>query len=384
MKMGWYKRVIFSVSLAAFSLVVESQEIGFKSKVDLNTSRDSNIFRTTSEIDDSILKLAPEFAYVTKYGKQIFQAQYQGNFTKYQENDSLNYVEHEMSAKVQLELGSKFGSELSIKYQDNIEQPGSTNALSQQVDELNQRNSKDLSASLFYGTKQSTGQLVGKYAHKQLEYTNNGQEFRDYNSDSFTGTFFYRIAPKTRLLLEARAAQLDYQNIQFVDRSSSQISYLAGVEWNATAITSSTFKVGYQDVDYDLENLADLSGLSYFLDMVWKPNTYSIVKIGASRAARESAEQSLGGYISNEYDISLAHEFTSNTKLSIGYRYTDFDYDNSQNRKDKLKNLTAKLSYQSKYWLQLYIEYQKSKRDSVLEFYSYKANLMSIGAKVKY
>lgn len=377
-------RLVYLIFLGVFAKFGISQELGFTPIIGLSVHQDSNVYRTSSEVEDTIIQVSPEFEYLTKYGKQVFQAQYKGNYTQYQDNDSLNYFENEVSAKALLDLSSKFGSELSAKYQDSIEQPGSTNALSQQLDELNQRKSKDVSASLFYGSKQSTGQLVAKYAYKQLEYTNNGQEFRDYNSDAVTGTFFFRVAPKTRLLLEARMAQLKYQNTQFVDQTSSQISYLAGVEWNATAITSSTFKIGYQDVDYDSENLADLSGLSYFLDMLWKPNTYTIVKIGASRAARESAEQSLGGYISSEYDINLEHEFTRHIKFGIGYRYTDFDYDNNQSRKDELKNLTAKLSYQSKYWLQLYLEYKDSKRDSVLEFYNYDASIVTLGANASF
>ncbi|WP_339726349.1 outer membrane beta-barrel protein [uncultured Paraglaciecola sp.] len=377
-------RLAYLIILSLCAKFATSQEVGLTPMVDLSVHQDSNIYRTSAEVDGTIIQVAPEFAYATQYGKHDFQALYKGNYAKYQDNNNLDYFEHEMFAKAKLDLSHKFASDLGFGYQDSIEQPGSTNALSQQLDELNQRTTKGISASLFYGTKQSTGQLVGKYAYKQLEYTNNGQAFRDYNSDTVTGTFFYRVAPKTRLLLEASAAQLGYQNTQFVDNSSRQTSYLAGVEWNATAITSSTFKIGYQDVDYDVENLADLSGLSYFLDMVWKPNTYSILKIGASRAARESAEQSLGGYISSEYDINLAHEFTSNTQFSIGYRYTDFDYNNNQSRKDELKNLTAKLSYQSKYWLQLYIEYENSKRDSELEFYNYDASIVTLGANASF
>jgi hypothetical protein len=367
-----------------FTKLAMAQEIGANYDIDLSVNHNSNIYRTTTEVDDNILLVAPKLEYLVKYGKQAFQAQYKGNYAKYQDNISLNYFEHEFLALAKLDLSSKFGSELSVKYQDSIEQPGSTNALTIQLDELNKRNAKDLSASLFYGTKQSTGQLVAKYARKELEYTNNAQEYRDYNSNSFTGTFFYRVAPKTRLLLEAKSAKLNYQNIQFIDLTSSQNTYLAGVEWKATAITSSTFKIGYQDVDYDLENVADLSGLSYFLDMVWKPNTYSIVKIGASRAARESAEQSLGGYISSDYDISLEHEFTRNFKLKIGYSYTDFNFNNSQSRKDELKNIMAGLSYQSTSWLEIYTVYKNSKRNSELDFYNYDANLITVGAAASF
>jgi hypothetical protein len=380
-----FYKVIFIVLLFAFLLnSSEANELGLTSNVNLNVSQDSNVFRTTNEVDDNIVLIAPELKLAGQQGKHVFAAEYKGGYALYQDNDDLNYLDHDLSLKALFDLSQKFTSELSISFQEQIEQPGTTNALSLQLSEFNQVQESGLSAKFAYGTQQGIGQLVAKYVHRELEYTNNEQAFRDYDSDTFTGTFFYRIAPKTRLLLETSVAELNYTNTQFFDRSSKQNTYLAGVEWNATAITSSIFKIGYQEVDYDLEQLVDLSGLSYYLDVLWKPNTYSLVKIGASRAARESAEQALGGYISNEYDVSLEHEFTSNTQFSIGYQYTDFDFDNSQSRKDELKSLTAKLSYQSKHYLQFYAEYKNSQRESIVEFYNYDANIISLGAVVSF
>ena len=383
-----YKKLAQVVSLlTSVSLVATpafAQELGFDSELGLSVQQDSNIYRAADEVDDTIIVLAPQLVYGSEYGKHAYGLKYSGNYARFQNNSSLNYFEHDLVASAQLKHKGKLSSAFSLSYKDGIEQPGINNAQQLVLEEFNKQNTKNMSATLFYGTKQSIGQLVGKYTHQQLEFTNNGQEFRDFNRNAFTGTFLYRVAPKTRLLFEASVAELDSPNTQFVDFSRNQKSYLAGVEWNATAITSSVFKIGYQDVDFDAENLVDLSGLSYFLDMTWKPNTYTSVKIGASRAASESAEQSVGGFIRSGYGVDLVHELTSKTKGSIGYKRTNFDFAGSQNRKDELKRLVARLSFESKHWLQLYTEYENSKRSSAFELLQFNANIITIGANAEF
>lgn len=372
------------LSLSSVPFAVLSQEQGFTPSVEINLLQDSNIYRTADEIDDTIASVAPKFAYNQLYGKQAVGVLYKGEYTNFSDSNNLNYANHDIAVKALLDHSYSLSSEFAVNYQDKIEQPGTNNAVTSQLGEFTQRSTKGVSAKVFYGAKQSKGQIVASYVQRKLRYKNNNQEFRDYDNDKLIGTFFYRVAPKTRILLEASAANLDYDSNLNFDYSSKQKSYLAGVEWNATAITSSVFKIGYQDVDYANSLISDLSGLSYFLDMFWKPNTYTLFKVGASRAARESAEQSVGGYLSNEFSLGVEHEFTRRTQLSVGYQYIEYDFNYSQSRKDELQDISVTLKYQSKHWLQLQVGFDLIERESSSQLYDFDARVINAGVVLSF
>ncbi|MEP1552241.1 MAG: outer membrane beta-barrel protein [Paraglaciecola sp.] len=377
-------RIGLFIWLMFFGNLVASQELGFQPEVDLSLTHDSNIYRTTSSVDDNVLLVKPNLEYVSHYGKHAFNAMYSGNYGIYSDNDFLNYTNHNVSLNALLEHSYKVSSEFKLTYQDRIEQPGSTNALSIQVNEFTEIKRSDVSASLFYGTQQSTGQFVVTYIHSLLEYENNEQNFRDYTRDSLLGAFYYKIAPQTRVLLEGNIVKSDYKNTEITDASSKQNIYSLGIEWLVSSSASSIFKIGYQNVEYDNSQLSDLSGLAYSLDTRWRPNSYTLIQLSADRAARESAEELFGGYISTEFGFNLAHELTFKTKINLSYEHTDFDFDNSQNRNDTLQDLSVKLSYQSKQWLNIYLELKNNKRSSTLEPYEYNANIIGVGALVSF
>ena len=381
-----FSSITFLVLLSwlSVSFSVLSQEEGFAPGVEVNFLQDNNIYRTSDEISDTITSIAPTFAYNALYGKQVVSAIYNGDYAFYADNSDLNYLDHDISVKALLDHSYSLSSEFTANYQYLIEQPGTTNAVTSELSEFNQQSNTTFAAKVLFGAQQSKGQIVTAYAQSKLRYDNNEQQFRDYDNDKATGTFFYRVAPKTRILLEVSAADLNYKNNFIFDQSSKQKSYLAGVEWNATAITSSVFKIGYQDVDYANDLISDLSGLSYFLDMSWKPNTYSLVKIGASRAARESAEQSVGGFLSNEFNVGVDHEFTRKTKLSISYRYVESEFDDSQNRQEELQSFSMSIKYQSKRWLQLHLGCEVSKRESTSELFEFDASVINVGVVMSF
>ncbi|MEP1444782.1 MAG: outer membrane beta-barrel protein [Paraglaciecola sp.] len=376
--------IMLLLSLLSTSFAVLSQEQGFTPSVEINLLQDSNIYRTADEIDDTIASVAPTLAYNKLYGKQAIGFLYKGEYKHFSDNSRLSYANHDIAAKAQLDHSYSLSSEFSVNYRDNIEQPGINNAATSQLSEFNQVSRTGVSGKVLYGARQSKGQIVASYAYSKLRYDNNDQEFRDYSSDKLVGTFFYRIAPKTRILLEASAANLDYENTLNFDYSSKQKSYLAGVEWNATAITSSVLKIGYQDVDYANDLLSDLSGLSYFLDMFWKPNTYTLFKIGASRSAKESAEQSIGGYLSNQFNVSVEHEFTHRTQLSVGYQYIEYDFNYLQSRKNESQDISVALKYQSKHWLQLHVGFDLIERESSSQLYEFDAKVINAGVVLSF
>ncbi len=340
---------------------------------------DSNITRTAEKTSDRLAVFSPQLQFLSSIGQHNFVFDYQGDFAAYNDNSQYNYNDHDFKLGAQLGHSYQFSSEFALGYQNKIEDPGANNAAPQVIIEFNQLTRKTALAKIYYGTRASNGQLVLGLYHNQQRYTNNQQSFRDLDQNTLTGTFFYRMAPKTRILFEASVARFDdVASTLAADRTSDENRYLVGVEWAATAIISGTFKVGYLQRDNANESFNDISGLSYNLDMIWQPNSYSKVIIGSTRTTRESAEQDIGGFISTSYSLGLEHELSSRTQLNAAYEQDESDFNNVQNRSDTRKVITMGITHSLRTWLDIRLDYRHLARSSNDEIYVFTSDSIEL------
>ena len=340
---------------------------------------DDNVLRKVEPISDSLIQISPELQYLTHMGKHIFAVDYQGEYSAFKDNTKLNYDNHGIALFARLDHSLKINSEFKLSYKDEVEEPGTNNSTSLFITEFNQTQKKLAIAKLYYGTQQSIGQLVLGLDHREYRYTNNLQGYRDVDRNKLTGTFFYRIAPKTRLLFQASIGDYNYvTKSQFPVQSSKETFYLAGVEWDITAKTSGSFKLGYQGKNFEQKVYSDITGLSYILDMTWKPNTYSTIKIAASRMTQESSQLFTSAFVTNTYSVDAEHEITPRTKLKAAYSYDNDDIVTVRNRTDKRHNVVLGVEHSLLTWLSIGLDYQFIERSSDFEIYEYQANIIGL------
>jgi hypothetical protein len=363
------------VSMLLQSSLFAQQRQGLQLNADLLILSDSNITRTAEASSDTATFFSPQLQFLSNVGQHEFVFAYRGDFAKYKNNSQYNYTDHAVNLSGIFDHSNRINSEFTVGYLYQIENPGSNNAQTQLDNEFNKRNRKSARAKFFYGTAASIGQFVLGLDHGQQRYTNNQQGFRDVDQNKATGTFFYRMAPKTRLLLEASVAKNDYVAVtQFAAPNSDDNTYLAGVVWEATAITSGTFKVGYQKKDFADARFNDIDGLSYFLDMAWQPNTYTTITIGAERTTEESAEQDIGGFTTIGHSLGLQHAFSARTKFNANYTHDRSDFTSSLERTDKRKNITLGLTHRIRKWLDISLNYRHIARSSNEEIYAFSSD----------
>lgn len=358
---------------------------GLLLNAELKALHDDNVLRKIKPVSDSSIQISPELQYLTHMGKHLFAVEYQGEYAAYKDNTKLNYDNHDIALFARLDHSLKINSDFKLSYKDEIEEPGTNNSTSLLIKQFNQTEKKQATANLYYGTRQSIGQIVFGLDHREHRYTNNLQGYRDVDRNTVTGTFFYRIAPKTRLLFQARIGDYDYvTKNQFADYSSKETFYLAGVEWDITAKTSGTFKLGYQGKNFKENIYNDITGLSYMLDMTWKPNTYSKIKIAASRMTQESSQLLTSAFVTNSYTVDAEHEITPRTKLKAAYTFDSDDIVTISNRTDKRHNIVLGVDHSLLTWLNISLDYQFIERSSDFQIYEYKANIIGLSLTTKF
>ncbi|WP_426357580.1 outer membrane beta-barrel protein [Pseudocolwellia sp. HL-MZ19] len=351
----------------------------------ISAQHSDNVLNNVNEISDTSIIVNPQVQYLGLIGKHSFLLSYDGKFANYTENSEFNYNEHNVSTSLTLDHSHKIMTEFELNYDKKIETPGTTNSSTQSLTNFNKYENKSASAKIYYGKKTSIGQVTLGYKYNDRDYTNNQQSYRDVEQNQINATFFYRIAPKTRFLIQAIAEDYSYEDQTLTsgivfNQSSTNNLYLAGVEWKATAKSTGIFKIGHQNKDYDDSRLVDISGLSYFLDFIWKPNTYTQVKLGADRQTTESAQLNESGFLSTSYSLDVSHKVTALTTLKAKYIKDNYDIVFSSgfaDRTDKRNTFEISALHSIKDWLDIKLAYEYQEKTSNVDIYNYDSNNIS-------
>lgn len=229
-----------------------------------------------------------------------------------------------------------------------------------------------------YGIEGSKGRLEFDTFASNKRYLNNRETMDKADVDSLgtSGRFFWRIMPKTSAVFDLRHTEYQYkESTALLD--SAETNYFVGLNWNATAATTGSFRVGHSTKDY--KDRSDFSGMSWETGITWKPLTYSTFNFSAIRSINDTvggASNSVGNYIVNStYEARWNHEWRHNLNSSIGWRHTQSDYDGID-RKDTQDIISADLHYKLRPQVDVGLEMNWSDRQSNLDQYDYERRVL--------
>jgi hypothetical protein len=282
------------------------------------------------------------------------------------------YSTMEFSARTKLDLIAEY-----LKLHDARDDSGAGESLTtDQADKASRYTTKNLGATVTYGTRESTGQIVVKATVSDKQY-DNFREFtaaKDQQTRGLTGTFFYRVSPKTRLLVEGRYTDIDY-DLASVTRDNTVTKLLVGAEWDATAKTTGAARVGVARKNFDSSSRDDFSGANWEVSMSWAPRTYSIFDISTNRAA-EDASAGEGDYIdTTSWTLGWSHSWNERLGSRVSYNWLNEDYvDSPIGKDDDTETATIGLTYDMRRWLTLGVDVSHVAFDSNQPNADYKTN----------
>jgi hypothetical protein len=380
-------RTIILLTIWSFTVSAQGRS-GFYPNIEVQLLYDDNVRAVVNELkkSDKVFLVNPDLAWILLFGKHRLDFKYKGNYGFYFDDSTLNYDDHRLTARGLLDHSYRVNTEFRAGYVRGHDRPGKTNALPSLLDELDKWRSWNLLGKLYYGRTDSKGQIVVQLDYSTRLYTNNSQEFR--NNDKLTpiGTFFYRIAPDTRLLLEASLADFHFPNKNSIGASQSnkELKSLTGVTWDITAITTGTFKIGYLEKRYDNNAFNDISALTFRLNGNWSPNTYTRIAFGAVRDTRDSARQVSGAFIKNSVRAEIRHAITPRTALIGGIKYGIDEFNNALDREDIRWDTKIGVKHDLLYWLEIGAEYRYRERNSTENVFDFRSNIFMVMANTKF
>lgn len=320
-----------------------------------------------------ITTISPSFALGAQGRKLSYGLAYTANSDTFHSDQHYNNTDHHFVADTQVRFDSRNRLDLEAAYHKVIDTSSKT--VGQEGDKYN---TKNIGGSYTYGADTATGQLVFGADYKELRYDNDGNlnAAKERDSTALTSTFFYRIGPKTRSLLELRSTDFDY--LTATDLDATNLALLGGVTWQATALTSGTVKFGRERKSFDSNAHDDASGGMWEVGIAWEPLSYSTFGLKARRSLDEG-EDGASAIRSTSSTLDWTHDWAPRISSTVSYTHIEQDYlDSAIGRLDKGDIFGVGLTYQMRRWLDVKLGYRYADNDSTAAGESYERNIYSI------
>lgn len=350
--------------------------------VDLAHGYNDNLFlRPTATSSSSYTIVSPYVRAEAKTGPHKFDFGLRIDSGRFHSSPADSYTDYALVGTGDMVFSGRAGLKLRAEHKRGHDPRGSTDrGISAAPDEYD---NTGISGVLRYGAQGARGRIEIDGAANSRSYVNNRATTQASDRDTVGGggTFFWRVMPRTEVL-----AQIGYSDINYKLASSTQDStemrYLAGVKWEATAATTGTVKFGHQTKKFDSAARQDFSGSSWDVGVRWSPLTYSVFDFVTSKQTGEST--GVGDtVVGTNYGVTWSHAWSSRLRTqALASLRNDAFQGAGITRKDDTGSFGLKVAYDFRRWLKLGAEYTHTERDSNTSNFNYKRNLLlfTVGA----
>jgi len=353
----------------------------FYPAIEVTIADHDNVRRRPGQDEDDLkITVLPSLAYRTNIGRHQFYAAYSGTFTFHDELSQEDAESNNVSAKLGLDINRSWDLDLFASAGQTFEQRGVSGTRPFNTAFIGGRdNGPDrveygaYGADLIYGRKLNKLTAVAGFERIStgFEADESGGSIgaiqggnRDRDTDSIHFDVNYRIGDKTSIFGRVQYSDVDYDRI-FNSLDSEQTDFLVGVRWKPTGDLSGVVGVGRTDKNFDDPERNGFDGNSYYANVNYSINPFSIINFSASRLVEEPSDEESSFYESELFGVSWDHSITSHLVFNAYSKWIDDDYDTG--REDQFVDWGVGLDYAWRSWLTAGIYYGEIERESTRE-----------------
>lgn len=349
--------------------------IFFTPTLSVSQGYDDNIGESPDgdETSSRVTRVSPSFLFQAQDGANRYQFRYRPRLS-YTSHDSQRTVNH--NARLNSRLVFDSSNRLSLSASATRREEDSATTAPDLDGDINER--LDLSGTYQFGASGAQGQLRLNAGYLFNRYTNNldvGSErrFDEFDQGRVGATFLWRVAPRTRALVEGRYSETYYRDSES-DLDGSTVSALVGAEWTAPVLARGSVRVGRTERSFDDSDKSSVSrtAVELGLDFTADPNILSNIDVTISRrfrdgrAAGDTGRESDRTRVETLYRIAWSRPWTGrlSTNLSYTLREQDFIGGTRDGRKDETTLVSLGVGYQFRRWLDFGFTARFKDRDS--------------------
>lgn len=332
----------------------------------------------------SFVSLMPTLLASSQMGSNKYSLGYQGEFIGYSSNSRDNVNNQELAASGLHDLDTRFALNWRASYQDRYDPAGSTDRTVNPSGNPDHWKATNFTLAARYGAEGAPGRLIAEVGRYDKEYTNNRSTTvgSDYNSDNASLKFLGRVTGKTRFVAEYRHTRFNYAldstGLDNVERRS-----LVGLEWDATAATTGSIKVGNLRKDYKSSTRKRFSGATVEGGLRWSPLTYSTVDLSIGRSASDPTGGTADYVINSFASAKWTHDWRSylSSRVTVGQNNQKYE---GTSRKDATYDFGLGVDYVFARNVKFSADVQRTTRNSNDDDLDYNLNLVTTKLEVSF
>ncbi|MFQ3200691.1 MAG: hypothetical protein ACI9SK_001418 [Zhongshania sp.] len=359
----------------------------FMSLLTVGARHDDNISQDPkSQPKDSsaITIVQPAILFKVGGSKATLNGAYTLTNESYEYDSKDNHTDHQLSLDSQFALNASNKASLSFNY---IKKQGIRTSINRAAndEELGDRSRvTNLAGKYKLGADSARAQLELNLGASNLSYLNNldtssQNRLKERDMNTQGGTFYVRVAPKTRILLEVIRTNFDYEDSESL-LNNNATKYYAGVTWAATAKTSSYIRLGQESKDFDSASANDTSETAWDINITWQPISYSRITFTTGKGANEGSARS-DVIQTTDTTLSWTHDWSYQFESMLSYNSVSEDYKGKafNGRQDDTNTASAALIYRMNRNVEFSGKYSLKKRASNSPVEEFDSNIVAFG-----
>lgn len=279
----------------------------------------SNAFLTPDDETDSTgVLVSPRLELIGERRLLELALVYQGNYAAYSE-DMLDYDDHLLSFRADAELGVRQRLRGSVTFNKDHQILG-TNLTRGIADEnTDQVEFTDINADVgfVYGARAARGNLEIGLEARSLNYLNQQAitDGADFTSIEPFAAFTYRVSADTRVFLEGRFGQFEFDDEL---RNHDDLSALVGITLGGNRKTSGTAELGFTQASFDDGITRDQEILVADVSLSWRPVDQSQFELTLNREFDNLDTNAAGDLtVRDTVQLDWLHEWSSRVKSDV-------------------------------------------------------------------
>ncbi len=335
---------------------------------------DNNLFQSSAnEKSSGLYEITPMIGWGAQSGAHEFGAMYEARIGRYDTSSDDNYERQRLDANANLVLNRKLDVALDFIYQDTSDPRGSTDRPA--LTEPDEWHATGADVMVGYGADRAPARLEVSLGGNRKRYDNNSTftAASELDTTNLGALFLYEVMPKTSLLFEVEARNLDYRAGTL---DSEEYYTLFGGTWEATAQTSGTVKVGFVDKDFDVAARDDFDGASWQIEVLWSPLPRTDFQFTTYQIPSEAT--GIGDTIvQSDFSVGVRHELRPRLVTAASLTTGTSDYEGST-REDDRDTINISANYEFQRWLTLRFDYIWYDNESNLANRDYDRNQINV------
>lgn len=282
-----------------------------------------------NEISANVYKLAPELNAKTEFGDHtklnIDLASEKGVYGGQAFN---NYYDYSFGTGIAFRISNKQSLELDYSFNRSHDPAGGATSSSLTNIDKYRINKGELLYRL--GNSESIARVELALRGEGKRYKD--VQAKDYDTEQVDLTVYANVAPKTEVFVQAVGSEYDYITTNLQDNDDTR-AYL-GVQWQATAKTSGSVKIGKQEKEYTKQTpVLEQDETVWDASVTWEPKSYSAFTLSLSRDVDNgtSFNNTVAGTLDNSVDrttttLGWEHSWSDDLKTVVGASLANEEY----------------------------------------------------------